>query len=884
MNFNRLTTFYQPENNQSEDDKIKVIQQQIDNFGVYLHYANTSKFKNSFYLPKYKTYNDIIIKSYEDFQNIFNYDNLTKFNYTEHLFLNESRIFFDIDYTNDSEENKEELHKLIRAINWIMDTFQLTMYGFCEIKDEQFEEYLNPAWVDVLILKNENLTKCLSAHLFLNGYSKRSDMEIFMKKFITSKFGLSNKLFDTSVYKTTKQALRCSFSPKVSQIKITEEDTKKIKENENLKIIRTDDEIKLVKVRRIPDDELKEILNHPEIFYNLRMAPLPTDKYIDLSIYKIETTQTPPQLNSVQPNSTKISPQTSQNQNDISIFQYIKIDDKIINIEDIYENTNCYDFGTKLIPYIQTILSPNETIKEIMKISINPEIQDKHPDFIPVKDWLKKVINSLDNKIKQDYKNIRNIYSLIKYNNEIIKENEENNTLLSECIKRKNILSTYISKYEKYNFLSHDFYDFTDLNYSSLNKIDKIKYNCCFVGDKIYNVYERYYYENITSFKRKFKISGEIFQELEKDLIYFNDHEELKRIKAEIDIFKLSPRERYEYDQILKKFIDILHTTFKYDNDFDFYLSFFSKKLIENFTINKGLINQGTEQEPAQDSFKTYFNDLLNPYIKSSPCNYQNFNKPLNGSYLKGKLCIIEELPKDIKDASDFINRLKGYSETDIIRIEEKGLNSYNKDNELDFIINTNHTVRKIFSNKNDCEALLKRFRILTRKSVEWTDETKETITKISKNKRIFGYLLKEYLINEIKGDYFDEHFKDDNDISETYKELSLPDSETNKVSTIYKLTDYIGHFKESFLTPKTNKIKITSLYDELINDKAIEKIKTKGLKQCLIALLQENKRNDLITVTTDKNKDILIKSGKENEAITLIYNQYYELNEIINE
>ena len=876
MNFNKLTTFYT-----SQNDKLNVINEQIDNFGVYLHYAETSKFKNSFYLKNDLTYNDIIIKSYDDFKKTFNDDNITKFNYSAHLFLNESRIFFDIDYENDDEEKREELNKLIRAINWIMDTFKLKIYGFCEIKDDKFDEYLNTYWEDVLILTNKNLTKCLSAHLFLNGYSKRSDIENFMKKFITSKFELNNKLFDVSVYKTTKQALRCSFSPKVSSNKITVEQSKEIEENKNQKIIKSNDELKLAKIRRLPKEELKEILNHPEIFYNLRMAPLQTDKYIDLSIYLQDNK---PQYNQQNKTNTK----SNQNKNDISIFQYIKVDDKIVNVEDIYENTNYFDFGKYLIPYVQTVLSPEETINEIMKISINQEIQNKHDDFIPINEWLDKVIESLSGKIKQDYRNIKNIYSLIKYNNEIIQNNkqmtsEATNKLVSECIKRKNILLTYISKYEKYNFLSNDFYDFTDLKYSSFNKIDKIKNNCCFVGDKIYNVYESYYYENITSFKRKFKISGESFQELEKELIFFNDHEELKRIKAEIDIFKLSQQERNEYNQTLKRFIDILHTTFKYDNDFDFYLSFFSKKLIEKSTINKGIINQGTEQEPAQDSFKTYFNDLLNPYIKSSPCNYQNFNKPLNGSYLKGKLCIIEELPKDIKDASDFINRLKGYSETDIIRIEEKGLNSYNKDNELDFIINTNHTVRKIFSNKNDCEALLKRFRILTRKSVKWTKETKETITKISKNKRIFGYLLKEYLINEIKGDYFDEHFKDDNDISETYKELSVPDSETNKVSNKYSSDDYINHFKESFLTTN-NKIKITSLYDELINDKAIEKIKTKGLKQCLIALLQENKRNDLITVSNDKNKDILIKSEKADETIKLIYNQYYEYNEIIDE
>ena len=41
--------------------KQELINNQAKNFGVYLHYADTSKFKNSFYLKQFKTYNDFVI-------------------------------------------------------------------------------------------------------------------------------------------------------------------------------------------------------------------------------------------------------------------------------------------------------------------------------------------------------------------------------------------------------------------------------------------------------------------------------------------------------------------------------------------------------------------------------------------------------------------------------------------------------------------------------------------------------------------------------------------------------------------------------------------------------------------------------------------------------
>lgn len=887
MNSQKLTTFYKPltdeqinkfindknlkytfeEIKELNNKKVELINEQINNFGVYLHYDRTYKFKSSFNLINEITYNDIIIKSLDEFKEIFTYKNIYRLNYTEHLYLNETRIFFDIDYEIDTPENYEMLNKLIMGINWFKDTYKLNLYGVIEVKNEKYESYLSESWENVLIFNNENLTKCLSGHVFLDGYTNRSQLSDFMKNYFKNKFELTdNKIFDGSVYKTTKQGLRCSFSPKISTEKLKDQ------EIENDKINKINNNGTYTHIRQIPKEELKEMLKHPEIFYNLRMAPTKTDKFIDLSEYLIIEQQK--QTNQNKQIKTRQN-KTNKPKNQISIFQYINTDDKIINIEKIYNEKNNFNYSSLLLPYIQTVLTPEEVENEIRKIKISDEIleESKHK---PLNDWFDELIGYIKKLIKQDYTNINTLYNLIDYNNQIIKDNENDKEIINDCMKRKTLLSTYIERYEKYNFMTHEFYEHTDPEFGTYTKKERLIYNHCFIGDKIYNVYDEKFYDKITDFKTKFKLNGDTLKEIEEKIPVFDNFEQFRKIKTETDILKLSYQQLQEYKNNFNEFLKMLRSTFKYEDDYKFYLSYFAKKLTSKHTINKGLINQGTEKKGAHDAFKTYFNDLLEDYIISAKCDYQNFNKPLNGSYLKGQLCIIEELPKEILNANDFINRLKSLSETDTIRIEEKNINSYSKINDLDFIINTNHTVRKIFNNENDCGALLKRFRILTRLSVKWTEEHKKLIQTISQNKKLYGYLLKEHLINEIKPDYFNEHFKDTNDIMKTYKEQSMPDSETNKTSNDDSLKYFINNFEEKYCGP-SRKIKITALYNYLVEKKAIEKIKSKVLKQCLITLLQEEKRDNLITVSTDKNKDIFINDKMVKCVAGLIYKQYFE-------
>jgi hypothetical protein len=59
---------------QSNNKKMELINEQIKNYGMYIHSGLNSKFKNSFYLPNILSYNDIIIDSIESFKNTFTLD------------------------------------------------------------------------------------------------------------------------------------------------------------------------------------------------------------------------------------------------------------------------------------------------------------------------------------------------------------------------------------------------------------------------------------------------------------------------------------------------------------------------------------------------------------------------------------------------------------------------------------------------------------------------------------------------------------------------------------------------------------------------------------------------------------------------------------------
>ena len=93
-------------------DKIKIIEQQESNYDCLLTYADTTKFKSSFNYPNIATYNYIYFNE-STYQNVIN--GLDKYNYTEQIYLSNSRIFFDIDF----DTHKNTIEELIQLLNFI---------------------------------------------------------------------------------------------------------------------------------------------------------------------------------------------------------------------------------------------------------------------------------------------------------------------------------------------------------------------------------------------------------------------------------------------------------------------------------------------------------------------------------------------------------------------------------------------------------------------------------------------------------------------------------------------------------------------------------------------------------------------------------------------
>ena len=828
----------------SVNKKQNIINEQINSFGLYLHKAKTNDFKNSFYLGNYKTYNDIIIKSFEEFKNIITLENITKFNYSEHLYLNESRIFFDVDFKNSEEQ--PQLEQLFKAIQLFSITHKLNIYGVIEIQNEDDEELIDLCSVlesnpenHIEVVINENQTKKLSAHIFLNGYSNRKEIENYMKNYFLKEYNINDcSLFDVSVYKSTKQALRCSFSDKVNQ----EEKT----------------------VRYLPLDIKKLLIeNNIELLYQLRMAPLKTDKYVDLKREAINN-----KTNKTTNKTTK--QQTNDKLNDVSIFQFVKnpYSDDLINLYDVYTSNNHFEFSKLLLPYVNCVLDEDEIIEEIKNISVPSKVPE---GFIPFEDWIELVINDLKTKIKQNPTDIKTLFTLKKYNKDMFEKCKINlnDEMLNSFKRRRNLLNYYITKYEKLNFVSHEFYDINDKAHRDEQKKYRVLYNCYTIlnDDAIYCPYDNTVFKNKTQLRTTLKMSGASVDELQTSLVCFNNHMEFNKLRIEYEVkYKLTETQRKTYLNCLNKFMSIFRTGFKFEDDYNYYLSFLAAKLTTERTINKGLINQGTETDPAINSFKTLFTDLLKDYISTTTADYKNINKKLNGTYFMNKLLIIEELPKIIDDMDNLINTLKINSNTDILTIEEKGEKPRQIKNMCDYIINTNNTVKSMFKNYNDCVSLLKRFRIITRQSIEMTEEVNKTLDFIKENKPMFSYFLKEYLINNIKSDYFKQHKNEYNDVMNLYVSATSYSNETNKISVDFSLEEFTNTINTDYLDSK-KRLRLTKFYEYLVGLKAINKINVKTFKQNLIILLDKH-------IKLDKDKKHI---KLDEEACKIIYDQYFE-------
>ena len=620
------------------------------------------------------------------------------------------------------------------------------------------------------------------------------------------------------------------------------------------------------------------MINHIPILYNLRFSPLKEDKHIDLSKYINSTTSNLVNTNIKNEKNTK-------QQKNISIFQYVKQDNKIINIKDIYMYTNHFDFSKIILPFCQTVLSPEETIEEIQNIDLPEEIPI---GFTNNNEWLNLVIEDLKTKIKQDLTNIKPLYVLKKYMNKYYEQeynklkktkadetDESIKQLYNEIKPNLSNVEYYIFKYERLNFVTRDYYDFYT---SKESKADKLLYNCYKnLNGQIFNAFDNTTFNNITQFRLKYKMNGDAANKIYEQLVSFESVQEYKKTRTEYIIKTMSKNDIQTYKATLLKFLDILKTSFKHTEDYDFYLSYYSAKLQNVKSLNKGIINQGTEKDPAINSFKTFFNELLDNYLIIKSANVNNINKTLNGTYFTGNLLVIEELPKKIKDIDNLINTFREYSSKKVLTIEEKGEKPKEILNRCDYIINTNHTVKDMFKDFNDAKGLLKRFRIITRQTVKMTDEVNEIIDEIVEHNDIYQYLLREYLINEIKKDEYIKHRNDYNDIMNLYLNSSSTKSTMNKKSTNISVNDFVETFKTEYIDNK-KRLKLNKFRQYLIDCKVISLEHAKTLKQNLIILLSEDR-------TTDKTKPELIKisnDGKHisiisDEGIKMIYDTYFE-------
>lgn len=831
-------------------------------YSVAINSKQQSSFYDNSFIKKIK------INNIKDFEHFLSENIIIKCNISEEIKTNYSRIFLDIDM-HDTEADKSQLNKLKSFILHFTNDYNLKCYGYFDIKEQSFKEQFDESFkkFGFISVLNSTLTdKILSGHISFNGYQERNKILAYLTYYINNVLYQNNnitKIIDTSVIKENgkRQLLRAVFSSKP------------------IKVI--DGKLYL---REFPKENIPTILNNKEYIYNIRMTPLDDDILVQFPEIKeevktVNVTNIKTNVNNTHTNKTNTNNTITNNDNikHISIFQYLEGE----NITNKLNDLNYYNFSQKFYQISKSILSPNEFVDELKSIMIPKEYPD---DFIPWNEWFDKVIAVIE--IKQNFSNPAPIYSLINVLNKKIKELEKDKEYETneDHINIKNIIKRlfkYLGKYSKLIFVAAEKYDFFDVN----NNNSKIRT----LTDNVYSILNdsQYYYPyndefyTPTEFKRYFKLSGESFEKFKKYVTIYRSQQEYQRCKTAYLVSKLTPEEREHYTSNIKKFLDIFEKSFVYPDDYQYYLSYFALKLQSNASIRKGLINQGTLKSPAINSFKTLFNEMINNYSVVKQANVNNINKELNGTYFIGDLLIIEELPKKIKNIDNLLNIFREYSNKRTITVEEKGMRPYEITNKCDYIINTNHTTEEMFKDHNDAEGLLKRFRIIVRKSIEITKEVGELLDDMTEHNNIYQYFLRDYLINEVTDAYFKEHRDEHNAIMKKYLATSSDKTTLDKATIDQTLATFTKKFKENFMD-KDNRLKLNKFREFLIKQGVLKLANAKTLKQKLILLLTEDEElgeNNKLISLRDNNKVIVIKDEK---AIEIIYDTYFEFDEEI--
>lgn len=853
--------------------KVALIHSQEDNKDAFIVYADTQRNKSSFNYPNILLYNNIFLNNEASIQFILN--NLEKYNFSEHNYTNYSRLFFDIDfdelYEFDLSNDKfNDLIKLFKLIRYCQQTYSLNAWGTVEYK---------PIFKDVLE-SNQDLwpltgdkvfwfmncnpsAKTVSGHIYLTGYANRGDIMLYMT-YLKTKFDIHSSVFDTSIYKTTKQSFRMSYSPKIYPT------------SEN-------------KPPRWPSTELMNFVKaNPVIIGELRMAPKCTDKLIEIEPFTL------PQVSSksIFKNSNKKSYSPSSLK---SIFSYISVGSgrgkKIESLPDLVKSgESAFKVSQLLMPYKSFVLTEEEFEAEI-KLLI-PDLKTEEWNDAANEEWIDSKLLPIV-KYQQDLTNIiplytlkRNIYAKIEEQKLLIKLEEKAGSpdisklniydnqieMLKEIIER---IDQYVDIYQYISFASHSFYDINlPENIRKHKKDERVLYNIYKLDDGQYvEAFPRgVIYKNQKAFKDHFKYSGETIEYIERCLTVYHSTSQFNFYRSKY-LYLSSDKEQLLNN--VHDLINVLRQTFVHEIDFNYYMGFLALKIRNLTTLNKGIISQPDGKSSGKDALKTFITDLVSSFISIKKCTVEQFNSRLNGEYLKGDLLIFEEMPSDIKEVKELVNNIKTYSSSRMVNSECKGVDAVEIDNSFDFIINSNHNLSQLFYNKQDCEALLKRFKVLTRKSLNMNDEfVRRTMDKFgwqnqSKSERAAAeYAFYIYLKESDELLPYIEQYKllrdKQNEVEEIYSLAGVEDTAADKVLTCEKIDDFVQRFKKDF-TNEYKRINKTKLADTLKNTMPSFKNWTQK------TIIHEIETSGIFKFSSDKKL-----SYSSDEQIKDFYNKYY--------
>lgn len=400
-----------------------------------------------------------------------------------------------------------------------------------------------------------------------------------------------------------------------------------------------------------------------------------------------------------------------------------------------------------------------------------------HSDMTIILGYRSKVLKNIDLKVSEKKTLIKMcIKYQIPYDDESIKDGDVENPInqLITSIKTKADRNSFYDSVLIYellcskidliqnNFLKHRFCKFSD----TAEGIEK--YSCAYLKDV--NKY-------VITTKDCDKIGKvEMLKEynIDFDQVFpkFENLTELKIIKNIYKALRMLKNPKNKLD--VKAWLDIFKTTFKTEEMFKYYLSFFHYKF-NGVRINKNILNIG-KKNCLKTSFVEYFNDFFDT---SLACGEQ-FISRFNGSVMNHQLILIDEVQgfSDIQYGL-FIKNIKDYTCKEHIKVEYKGIDPMDMKAKFDLIINTNSdTLPFKLLEKEDAGPMLKRLKLIERVSLS-DDILKDEIKFPNlQNNLCFRYQLYKYIKDEFEPISFNDlRFDTKTEFEKFYEELNTEEN-----------------------------------------------------------------------------------------------------------